>query len=136
MTQEDSIEFLRDRYGAITGRTETGHFNELGSWLVTDIQEYSPDCLLVLARLEDVRSGRSALEEWNGNAYSVKVTPGGVEVDCVHTDDPATSYSYEDAHSVALKYWEFIAPEVDDKNRALAVWENENARQHPCRPHL
>jgi hypothetical protein len=131
-----SLTFFRDQYGASEYSTDDVHLRDIGAWLTTDVQNYAPDCLDLMACVEDVRSGRSATEEWEGNAYYAQFTPGGVTAENLHVEGRTTAYELEEAHSIMRQYLRFLAPTPEDRARALDVWEKENEREHPCRAHL
>ncbi|GII20412.1 hypothetical protein [Planosporangium mesophilum] len=132
----EPIEFFRDEDGFILPPTSNPHFRGIGSWLASDIQTYAPDSLDVLARVEDVRSGRSSFGEWEGNSGCTRFTPTDVTVESLGPRGGETTYTHEEAHSAMLGYWHFLTPTEESKKRALATWEGENEREHPCRPHL
>ncbi|GII20413.1 hypothetical protein [Planosporangium mesophilum] len=132
----DLIDFYRHERGFVLSRSRDAHYRDLGSWLTSDIQAYAPDCLDVLSCVEDVRFGRSALDEWEGNSCYTRFTPFGVTVESLSPEGGSTTYTPDEAHSVMLQYWQFLTPTGEKKNRALASWEGGNEREHPCRPHL
>ncbi len=130
------LNFFRDQYDAPEYTTDDVHLRDLGTWLTTDVQNYAPDCLDLLACVEDVQSGRSAAEEWEGNAYYARFTPTGVVAENLHVPGRMTTYPLDEAHQAMLHYLEFLAPTPEGKARSLDVWEKENERPHPCRGHL
>jgi hypothetical protein len=131
----DTITFHRHADGGLMFDTETGVFGSLGSWLVSDTQNYAPDCLDILATLEDVRARRKPMEQIEGNAYETTVTPDQVYAANMYVDD-ATAYTHEEAHAVVLQYWQFLEPDPREREIQVADWERSNGRAHPCRGHL
>lgn len=130
---QDSIEFQRNQYGAPSVKTRNGHFRDLGSQLVSDIQTYAPDCLELLQCIDDVVSGRSEYEEFEGNSAVVRCTPDGVTVESLGPVPSGTTYTVDEARDVIVRYFDFLAPSADDKKRHLATWERENGRPFPGR---
>ncbi|WP_433289004.1 hypothetical protein [Micromonospora sp. CA-244673] len=130
---QDGIEFQRNQYGAPSLTTRNGHFRDLGSQLVSDIQTYAPDCLELLQCIDDVTSGRSAYEEFEGNSAVVRCTPEGVTVESLGPVPSGTTYTVDEARDVILRYFDFLAPSPAEKKRHLATWEGENGRPFPGR---
>jgi hypothetical protein len=129
----DSIEFRRNEYGAPTAQAPSTHVRALVSQLVSDIQTYAPDCLELLWCIDEVASGRSAYEEFEGNSALVRCTPDGVTVESLGPMPSATTYTADEAREVVLRYFDFLAPSAEDKKRHLATWERENGRPFPGR---
>ena len=132
----DSIEFYYDQFGTPDFRVADDHYFNLGAWLTGDIQSYAPDCLELLATVEDLRAGRTPMEDWEGNAYHVRMTAGDVVLVNLHVPDQATTYSVDDTHAALLSYWNFLTSDPADKVRFLRDWEKDAGRTHPCHAHL
>ncbi len=130
------LTFDRNQYNAPDYATDDPRLFDLGAWLTSDIQNYAPDCLDLLSCVEDMWSGRSTAEEWEGNAYLAQFSPTGVLAENLHVPGRMTTYPLDEAHQTMLRYLDFIAPTPEAKARAVDVWEKENERPHPCRAHL
>jgi hypothetical protein len=130
---QDSIEFQRNEYGAPSVKAPSMHFRALASQLVSDIQTYAPDCLELLQCIDDVATGRSAYEEFEGNSAVVRCTPDGVTVESLGPVPSATTYPVDEARQVIIRYFDFLAPSAEEKKRHLATWERENGQPFPGR---
>ncbi|MEU1644078.1 hypothetical protein [Micromonospora zamorensis] len=127
------VEFGRNQYGAPTMTSGDRRFRDLASQLTSDIQSYAPDCLELLQCIDDVVSGRSAYEEYEGNSAVVRCTPTGVTVDSLGPVPSGTTYTVDEAREVILTYFDFLAPSVQDRKRHLATWEQEHGGPFPGR---
>lgn len=132
----DRIEFSRDDRGWIMARTETGHFNMLASQLTSDIIGYAPDCLELLALMDQVRGGRSPIEEFEGNSSIFRATPDGVTVLSLGPSRKSTTYTFDEARVAVLQYFDFLAPSEAQKKAEVVRWETEVGRPYTARTEL
>lgn len=130
------IEFSRDDNGWLMARPANKRFNNLAAQLTSDIGTYAPDCLLLLQLMDEVRSGQSSVEEFEGNSSVFRATPDGVTVEDLSPMPAPTFYTFDEARSAVLEYFDFLAPSQDLKRGAVARWENEFGRQYPGRTEL
>ena len=132
----ETFTFLRDQYNGPDYRVLDDAYSALGSMLVSDVQNDTLWCLRILGWVEDMRSGRPSNDQWGGNSWSAELAPDGLHLQDLYSDDWRGDYSLDEAHDVVLKYFDFLAPGTGEKERAIAAWEAEAGRVHPCRPHL
>jgi hypothetical protein len=132
----DRIEFSRDDQGWLMARTDNGHFNALATQLISDIIDYAPDCLELLQLMDQVRSGQSPIEEFEGNSSIFRATPDGVTVQSLGPSRRSTTYTFDEARTAVLKYFDFLRPSEAQKKGAVARWENEFGRPYPGRAEL
>ncbi|WBC15873.1 hypothetical protein O7600_03255 [Micromonospora sp. WMMA1998] len=104
------IEFGRNENGAPTMINGDPRFRPFASQLVSDIQTYAPDCLQLLQCIDDVVSGRSDYEEYEGNSAVVRCTPTAVTVESLGPMPSGATYSHDEARMVILRYFDFLAP--------------------------
>lgn len=131
----DRITFSLDERNIPWFKAEDENYGPIGSLLTSDVQNVEPWCLNLLAWIEDVRNGTSKQESWQGNSWGVLIRPAEFSQQDIYSDWSG-SYSLDDAHEVILEYWRFMAPSPAGRSHAIAEWETENGRAHPCRPHL
>jgi hypothetical protein len=127
------IEFSRDERGRLVARPANGRFNALATQLISDIGDYAPDCLELLQVMDQVRGGQSPVEEFEGNSSVFRATPDGVTVESLGPVPKSTSYTFDEARSAVLDYFDFLAPSEAQKRGEVARWENEFGRQYPGR---
>jgi hypothetical protein len=127
------VEFGRDRYGAPSLISGDRRFRDLASQLTSDIQNYAPDCLELLQCIDDVTSGRSAYEEFEGNSSVVRCTAAGVTVQSRGPVRSEVTYPVDEARAVVLTYFDFLAPAAEDRKRHLRTWEQEHGAPFPGR---
>ncbi|MCZ7374979.1 hypothetical protein [Micromonospora sp. WMMC250] len=127
------IEFGRNQFGAPTMTRGDRRFRDFASQLTSDIQNYAPDCLELLQCIDDVVSGRSAYEEFEGNSSVVRCTSAGVTVESLGPVPSGTTYGVDEARSLILTYFDFLAPSVEDRKRHLRTWEQEHGGPFPGR---
>ncbi|MEU8181368.1 hypothetical protein AB0B85_00120 [Micromonospora sp. NPDC049044] len=127
------VEFGRNQYGAASMISGDRRFRDLASQLTSDVQNYAPDCLELLQCIDDAASGRSACEEFEGNSSVVRCTSAGVTVVSCGPVRSGTTYSVDEARTVILAYFEFLAPAAPDRERHLRTWEREHGRPFPGR---
>ena len=132
----DRITFSRDQYGAPSAKTDTGHFNLLAGQLISDIINYAPDLLQLLDKIDRVRTGRSAAEEYEGNSSLFQATPDGVLVADLEDDGDSATYTFDEARAAILQYLDFLAPSAAQKQDAVTRWEAESGRTYPGRAEL
>ncbi|MER6816949.1 hypothetical protein ABT299_47490 [Spirillospora sp. NPDC000708] len=110
----------------------------LGAFLVGDVQTGGDWLLDMLARVDDVRAGRSREEDWSGNSWAAQVRPDGLHLFDIMSDDWEGHYAAADAIEVMLRYWAFLADHSSSgwKQRELTKWEERHARPHPLRSAL
>ena len=104
--------------------------------LTSDVQYVEIWCLRILAWIEDVSAGRSTRESWEGNSWSAELTAKGLHLQDHFSDDWQGDYALAEAHDIVLKYLTFLAPGPGQKETAIAEWEAETGRSHPCRGHI
>lgn len=132
------ISFVNGRHGTpdydFTEESETA----LGAFLVGDIQTGGDWLLSMLARLDDVRAGRSAREDWSGNSWIAEVEPDGLHLHDIYSGDWQGHYPLADAIEVMLRYWAFLTTHSSGgwKQRHLTEWEAKNSRPHPLQAAL
>lgn len=131
----DSVSFYRSETGALRYRLDGEVFKDLGSMLMSDIQNFGPGCLEYLGTLEDVRAGRLEPEEIEGNAYQLVVTRAGVRVQNMYIDSGG-DYTHDEVHAVLIRYWKWLVPDEAKREQQIEAWEREFGRVHPCREHL
>jgi hypothetical protein len=132
----DRIAFARNEHGAPTFQAGDDSYGAIGSLLTGDVQTVPAWSLDLLAWVEDVRTGRSAEQAWQGNSWDVRITPGGLQLQDLYSDWSA-SHPLDAAHDVMIRYWMFLtAGAPDEAGTAVAEWEAKAGREHPCRPHL
>lgn len=132
----DGITFFRDQHGIPTARLDDAHHRMLASWLTTDVQNDPVELLEALEQVELALGGRPDVEEWEGNAYAAEISPAGVAIDGLYEDDPPVRYSLGEARPVLVRYWEFLVPSREDRERHIADWEKQYGRVHPARDRL
>lgn len=132
----DLIAFTRNEYGAPSFRVTDDSYGAIGSLLTSDVQTVSAWSLDLLAWVEDVRAGRSAEQAWQGNSWDTRITSGGLQLEDLYSDWTA-SYPLDVAHDVMIEYWKFLTGgSPDEASSAVAGWEADAGRAHPCRAHL
>ncbi|WP_329259050.1 hypothetical protein OG417_21890 [Actinoallomurus sp. NBC_01490] len=130
------IAFGRNEHGAPTFEVTDDSYGAIGSLLTSDVQNVPPWSLDLLARVEDVRAGRSAEESWQGNSWGVRITPRGLYLQDLYSDW-SENYPLDAAHDVMIKYWMFLtAGSPNEATAEVNEWEAKAGRAHPCRPHL
>lgn len=129
----DDVRFARGAYG--TPIMAAGHprFRPLVSQLTSDIQTYAPDCLELLQCIDDVVSGRSTGEEYEGNSAVLRCTPEEVTVHSLGPVPSSAAYPIEEARAVILAYFIFLAPTVEERLRHVGTWEREHSRPGAAR---
>jgi hypothetical protein len=132
----DRIEFSRDDRGRLVARPRSSHFNMIAGQLTSDIINYAPDCLELLQVIAAVRSGRAPSAEYEGNSSIFRATPDGVTVASLGPMGNAEDYTFEEARSAVLQYFDFLAPSEAEKKGAVARWENEFGRPYPGKAEL
>jgi hypothetical protein len=132
----DRIEFSRDDKGRLVARPSSSHFNMIAGQLTSDIINYTPDCLELLQVIDEVRSGRSAIAEYEGNSSVFRATADGVTVQSLGPTGISEDYTFEEARSAVLQYFDFLAPSEAEKKGAVARWENEVGRPYPGKAEL
>jgi hypothetical protein len=132
----DRIEFSRDDRGRLVARPSSSHFNMIAGQLTSDIINYAPDCLELLQVIDAVRSGRAPIAEYEGNSSIFRATPDGVTVESLGPMGNAEDYTFEEARSAVLQYFDFLAPSDAEKKGAVARWENEFGRPYPGKAEL
>jgi len=133
---DDRIEFSRDDGGRLVARPSSSHFNLLAGQLTSDIASYTPDCLELLHVIDEVRSGRAPIAEYEGNSSIFRVTQDGVTVKSLGPMGLCEDYTFEEAQSAVLQYFDFLAPTDAAKKDAVAHWENEFGRPYPGKAEL
>jgi len=126
------ISFLRDESNSPSFDSDE-RLSALGSLLTSDVQTEKVWNLNLLAWIDDVRTGRLPEQSWQGNSWLAYITPGGMDLEDLYSDDWRGSYSLDEAQRVLLDYLRFLAPSAVDRARAVADWEEENGREHPLR---
>jgi hypothetical protein len=130
------IRFYRGDFNAPSFDVTDDAYSAIGSLMTSDVQNVGGLCLDLLAWAEDLRAGRLEHQSWHGNSWAAEMTPQGVALSDLYSDDWQGNYSLSEAHEVMLTYWNFLSPTNDEKSREMAEWESEFGRVHPCRPHL
>jgi hypothetical protein len=132
----DRIEFGRDDDGWLVARPSDGRFNLIAGQLTSDIIDYAPDCLELLQVIDKVRGGRSPIEEFEGNSSIFRATPDGVTVESLGPSGNSARYTFDEARSAVLQYFDFLAPSEAEKKSAVARWESEFGHPYPGRAEL
>lgn len=127
------IRFFRNERNVPRFNAWNGRFADLGFQLTSDIQGYAPDCLELLSCIDEVTSGLSASEEFEGNSSIFRCDAVGVTIVSLGPVPESTIYTVDEARSVVLQYFDFLAPAREDKERHVATWERENGRPYPNR---
>lgn len=120
----------------------------LGMWLTMDLAADPTMVLDALAMTDDVASGRSASQHWEGEGFDVAFSKDRVEVVGLHVDSRA-EYGFAEVREQVERYWAFAIrlpenPEVERVLRpdlpywqaCLLEWERVWARPHPYRGRL
>jgi hypothetical protein len=132
----DRIEFSRTDDGRLVGRPSSSRFNLIAGQLTSDIINYAPDCLELLRLMDEVRSGQSPIEEYEGNSAIFRATPPGVTVESLGPTRDSAEYTFDEARSAVLQYFDFLAPSEAEKKNAVARWENEFGHPYPGKAEL
>ena len=132
----DRITFSRDDQGRLRAKSDNGYFMPLGSQLTSDIINYAPDCLELLQVIDEVRSGQSPREEYEGNSAIFRATPAGVTVESLGPSGRQAKYTFDEAKDVVKQYFDFLAPSEAEKKDAIARWEKEFGRRYPGKAEL
>jgi hypothetical protein len=104
--------------------------------LTSDIASCTPDCPELLHGIDEVRSGRAPIAEYGGNSSIFRATPDGVTVESLGPIGLSEDYTFEEARSAVLQYFDFLAPTETEKKGAVARWENEFGRPYPGKAEL
>ncbi|GIF12662.1 hypothetical protein [Actinoplanes teichomyceticus] len=123
------ISFHLNERGVVDYRADD-RFTVLGLWLTGDVQASLQGCLDVLADLDDVAAGRKSQEEWRGNAFHVTISAESLALRNDYRAVLRADYPIAEVRPVIDDYWGFIA-EGEDREAALAEWEQWNDRLHP-----
>jgi hypothetical protein len=129
------ISFHRGEHGAPGFMVADDSYSALGSMLTSDVQNVESWCRDLLAMIERIRGG-AAQESWQGNSWSATLSAAGLHLQDLYSDDWQGDHSLDDAHSVVLKYLDFLAPGAGRKSAVVMEWESKNGRRHPCRDHM
>jgi hypothetical protein len=132
----DVIAFTRGEHNFPHFEARDDSYSAIGSMLTSDVQYVEIWCLRILAWIEDVSAGRSTRESWEGNSWSAELTAKGLHLQDHFSDDWQGDYALAEAHDIVLKYLTFLAPGPGQKETAIAEWEAETGRSHPCRGHI
>ncbi|MFD0856278.1 hypothetical protein ACFQ07_28825 [Actinomadura adrarensis] len=132
----DKLSFFRDQWNGPAFRPADDSYSALGAMLTGDVQNSEALCLDRLAWIEDVRSGRSSEQAWQGNSWDARATSGGLQLYDMYSDDWEGHYSLDEAHDVLIDYLGFLAPGIGADSGPVSQWESESKRPHPCRDHL
>jgi hypothetical protein len=130
---KDNIRFFRDQDNRARFESQTGYFADLGFELTSDIQGYAPDCIELLSCIDDVMSGGSDSEEFEGNSSIFRCDSAGVTVESLGPIAEETTYTVEEARAVIRQYFHFLAPTAEEKAGHLQTWEQENGRPYSNR---
>jgi hypothetical protein len=142
------IQFYTDDRGFIQYRTDDKRMVALGVWLKMDIGGHPGLLLDALAMVDDVASGRSNAETWDGEGFEVQFSRDGVQVTGVYTD-VNERYSLAEVRTVLEEHWGFVRatpenpevqrllrPDLPQWHAYLLQWESTWKRPHPYRGRL
>lgn len=142
------IRFYIDDRRFLQYQTDDKRMIALGVWMKMDIGGHPGLMLDALAMVDDVVSGRSESETWDGEGFEVEFGPGGVQVTGVYTD-ANERYTLAEVRTVLEDHWGFVRgiPENPDIERLLRPdlpewqayllhWETTWKRPHPYRGRL
>jgi hypothetical protein len=130
------LRFSRGDLGVPEFATDDDAWSAFGSFLTADLQTSTWTVLDILEAVEWVRQGRSRLEEIAGNSWTGTITPGGLHLQDLYSDDWSGDYSLDDAHEGLIAYWNYLTADLGAKAVALEKRESGKGRPHPCRDHL
>lgn len=125
---QDSVTFFRDQFGTVAAKSQTGYFIDLCSQLTSDIQTYAPDAIDLIVLIDGVETGRSDLEEWEGNSYVLRAHRHGVTLESLGPEGGSTTYTFGEAKAVILEYFRYLAPDPDTQERHVRKWEQDSGR--------
>jgi hypothetical protein len=142
------LRFFTSDLGSPRYEADDQRFTPLGMWLVMDLASDPTMILDALAMIDDVGSGRSTSEAWEGEGFDVAFSKERVEVVAVHVDSRA-EYLFSEVRDAVERYWAFAIrlPENPDVERVLRPdlpywqaclleWEQVWDRPHPYRGRL
>ncbi|MEV6524017.1 hypothetical protein AB0M43_18875 [Longispora sp. NPDC051575] len=129
------LSFYTDGDGFPRYRASDDRYVPLGVWFVMELRNSPYQALDLLGIVDEVVSGRSAGEDWDGEAFQVRVAPSGVSVRNTILDGQAGTFPLDEVRRAAEDYWRYLStrPEVAAD---LADWERTWGRAHPYRGRL
>jgi hypothetical protein len=126
------LRFYRDgRFNSFASDDDS--LSALGSLLIDDVMNSTAGALYLLEKVENVRSGVSTHEAWEGNGWVADISTTGLHAKDLHSDDWEGDYGLDLVRSTVLDYLRFIAPTAADRSDALGRWEDSEGRPHPVR---
>lgn len=143
------MRFYRDENGSIKYQTDDRSLGDLGLWLSFDMGFAYDSCLDALRAVDDVLSGRSASDGYEGNDYSVQMTKETATFSPLYDDGggggPSTCPMSAVKDAVET-YWRFLLslppnpnvirtyrPDLPFPLATLLQWEEYWERPHPYR---
>ncbi|MEV4539738.1 hypothetical protein AB0J82_38790 [Asanoa sp. NPDC049518] len=127
------VTFYRDEYGGPAARPRDDSWSAIGSLMTGDVQNVASWALRLLAYVDDVESGRSAGESWQGNSWDVAISKAGVHLQDLESDDWTGTHTLAETRAVLLEYLRFLLPGIEERRGELAAWERDEGREHPSR---
>jgi len=125
--------FLEEATGVPGFEVADDRYGPLGSLLTREVQIIDKWALDVLDDLTRIQLGQAKRAEWLGNGWSGEISPNGLHLEDLHSDDWRGDYSLDLAREVTLEYVCFLLPDVDARSAALVRWEAEEGRPHAAR---
>lgn len=129
------ITFYTDDKGFARYRTDEDRLVPLGVWFMMELRNSPYQCLDLLAIIDDVASGRSDAELWDGEGFQVQIKPSGATTYNTILDSHRATYPLAELRSAAEDYWRYLAgrPSVEFD---IKDWEQTWKRPHPYRGRL
>ncbi|GIF78439.1 hypothetical protein Asi02nite_79570 [Asanoa siamensis] len=103
-----ALTFHRDAHGGPAFTAQDDTYSALGSMLTGDIQNVQTWAETLLAYIDDVESGRSEHESWQGNSWEVEITKSGVHLQDLYSDDWTGTHTLKEARTALQDYLSFL----------------------------
>ena len=110
-------------------------WSAFGSFMTSDIQGSTSALLDVLAAVEDALRGEVDHVPLSGNSWEGWITPSGMHLEDMFSDDWRGDYPLDQAHEGLFIYWMHLSPTSPERHSEMSRWEAKEGRTHPCRNH-